>query len=116
MSALAPPIAGVGLPPLPHSFDIDRTTEVIAVFGFAQPLALASGFAGFAAWGRRTVALVPDITMVGSKEDVTVLTLALADVTYHWPESPQVNDRPVPTGKKVGKKTKREEVDGYPSF
>jgi hypothetical protein len=30
--------------------------------------------------------------MVGSKEDLAVLALALSDVTSHWPDSPQVND------------------------
>jgi len=84
----------VVLAPLPNPFHMVRATEVIVVFGFLQPSALAGGFAGLAAWRPRTVALTPHVAIVGIKEDLAVLTLALSDVTCHWPESPQVNDRP----------------------
>src|SRR2546426_2895645 len=66
-----------------------RATEVIVVFGFLQPSALAGGFAGLAAWRSRTVALTPHVAMVGIKEDLAVLTRALSAVTCHWPESPR---------------------------
>lgn len=79
--------------PLSNAFDMLRTTKVSTIFGFLQPLALAGGFAGLAAGGRSTVALASNVTGIGSKEDLTVLTLALSDMTCHGPESPQAHDR-----------------------
>jgi hypothetical protein len=66
--------------------------EVIAVRRLVQPAALAGGFAGLAALALGAIALAPSAAGVGGKEDLTVLTLALAQWTSHWPESPQVND------------------------
>jgi hypothetical protein len=80
------------LAPLPHAFNMVRATEVIAVFGFVQPPVLARRFAGLAAWTLGTVVLMPQVTVVRMKECLTVLTLALSDVTSHWPASPQAND------------------------
>ena len=45
-----------------------------------------------AARGLGAVALAAGAAGVGIKEGLTVLTLALAQWTSHWPESPQVND------------------------
>jgi hypothetical protein len=66
--------------------------EVRAVFGFAQPTALAGCFAGLSALRLGTVALTPQVTGVWMKECLTVLTFVLSDVTYHWPASPQANN------------------------
>jgi len=83
------------LAPLPHPFHMGKAAEVVLVFGFAQPTPLTSGFAGLSTWWLRTVVLAPNVAGVRIKECLTVLTLALSEVTYHWPESPQVNDRRV---------------------
>jgi hypothetical protein len=83
------------LAPLSHPFHMGRAAEVVLVFGFAQPTPLAGGFAGLSTWRLRTGVLAPTIAGVRSKEYLTVLTRALSDVTSHWPESPQVNDRRV---------------------
>jgi hypothetical protein len=66
--------------------------EVIAVFRFAQPTALAGRFAGLLAWRLGTVALTPQVAGVRMKERSTELTFALSDVLSHWPASPQAND------------------------
>jgi hypothetical protein len=56
-----------------------------------EPLALTGRFAGLAAARLGTVALATYIAIVGSKEDLTVLTLALSGLMSHWPASPQAN-------------------------
>jgi hypothetical protein len=52
---------------------------------------LASGFASLLAARLGTVALATYIAIVGSKEALTVLTLALSGLMSHWPASPQAN-------------------------
>jgi hypothetical protein len=83
------------LAPRPHTFDIGGAAEVSAVFRFLPPSALTGRFAGLSAWQLGTGVLAPHVAGVGIKEDLTVLTLALSGLTYHWPASPQVNDRQV---------------------
>jgi len=80
--------------PLPHPFDVGGAAEVLAVVGFTQPTTLTGRFAGLAAEGLRTVVLASNIARVRIKEDLTMLTLALAGVLSHWPGSPQANHRP----------------------
>jgi hypothetical protein len=72
---------------------MDGTTEVITVARLLQPTVLTGRFAGLAACGRRTVVLAPSAARVRLKEGLTVLTLAFAEWTSHWPASPQTNDR-----------------------
>ena len=88
-----PPVARVGLAPLPDALNVGGACEVIAVRWLVQPAALAGGFAGLAALELGAIALAPSAAGGGGKEDLTVLTLALAQWTSHWPASPQVNDR-----------------------
>jgi len=38
----------MGLAPLPNALDMVGSSEVVTVFGFAQPAALTGGFTGFA--------------------------------------------------------------------
>ena len=92
---LAAPVARMGLTPRSDALDVGRACEVIAVVGFVTPSPLAGSFAGFAAFGCGTVALAPDAARVGSKESLTVLTLAVGVWTSHWPASPQANDRKI---------------------
>ena len=92
-STLASPVARVGFAPLPDALDLGRAAEIIAVLRFLMPTALASGLAGLAARGLAAVALAPGTARVGSKEGLTVLALALREWTFHWPASPQANDR-----------------------
>src|SRR5262245_1127023 len=89
---LALPVARMRLAPLPHALDVGWAGEVIAVRRFVKPAPLAGGFAGMAARGLSAVALASGATGVGSKEGLTVLTLALTQWTSHWPASPQAND------------------------
>jgi hypothetical protein len=58
-----------------------------------EPTTLAGGFAGLAARGLGAVALALGAARVGSKEGLTVLTLALREWTSHGPASPQVHDQ-----------------------
>jgi hypothetical protein len=92
MRDLTPPVARVGLAPLPDALNVGEAFEVIAVRRLVQPAALAGGFAGLAALELGAIALAPGAARVGGKEGLTVLTLTLAQWTSHWPESPQVND------------------------
>jgi hypothetical protein len=94
-SALASPVSRVSLAPLSHPLDMDGTTEVIPIARLVQPTALTGRFAGLAACGRRTVVLAPSAARVRHKEGLTVLTLAVAEWTSHWPASPQANDLPI---------------------
>jgi hypothetical protein len=71
---------------------MDGTTEVVTVARLLQPTALTGRFAGLAACGRRTVVLAPSAARVRLKESLTMLTLAFAEWTSHWPASPQTND------------------------
>jgi hypothetical protein len=66
--------------------------EVIEVFGFFQPAPLTLGCADFAALGLGTIALSPDITVVGMKEAFTVRTFTLSSGVCHGPDSPQAHD------------------------
>ena len=91
-SALASPVARVSLAPLPDAFDVGGACEVIAVRRFVQPAPLAGDSAGMAARGLRAVALASSATGVGSKEGLTMLTLALTQWTSHGPASPQAHD------------------------
>jgi hypothetical protein len=86
------PVAGVGLTPLPNTLDMRGAFEVITIGRLATPLKLAGGFARFAAFGQGAVALASGTTGVGIKESLTVQTLAFAQGTSHWPDSPQVNE------------------------
>ena len=90
---LASPVARVGFAPLPDALDLSRAAEIISVLRFLMPTALASGLAGLAARGLAAVALAPGTARVGSKEGLTVLTLAFREWTFHWPASPQANDQ-----------------------
>jgi hypothetical protein len=78
--------------------------EVSAVVGLMEPTRLTSSFAGLAAWGWCTEVLVPHIPGVWIKECLTVLTLALSDVTYHWPPSPEANDHQIAAWKEEHRK------------
>ena len=69
-----------------------RAAEIIPVVRFVEPTALAGSFAGLMARGFGAVALASSAARVGIKKGLTVLTLALAQWTSHWPESPQGND------------------------
>jgi hypothetical protein len=69
--------------------------EVRAVCRLLHPSAVTGRFAGLSAWQLGPGVLAPHVAGVGIKEDLTVLTRALSGVTYHWPASPQVNDRQV---------------------
>jgi hypothetical protein len=90
--ALAAPVARVGLAPLPDALDVGWACEVIAVRRFVKPAPLAGDFAGMAALGLRAVALASGATGVGSKEGLTMLTLALTQWTSHGPASPQAHE------------------------
>jgi hypothetical protein len=82
----------VGLAPLPDALNVGGACEGIAVRRLVPPAALAGGFAGLAALALGARALAPSATRVRVKEELTVLTLALAQWTSHGPASPQVHD------------------------
>ncbi len=84
-----------------------RAAEVVAVLRVVKPTALTGRFAGHTAWRLRTVVLTSNIPVVRIKECLTVLTLALCGLTYHWPDSPQVNDLPVAVWKEENGEEKR---------
>ena len=109
----------MGLTPGPDAFHVGGASEVIPVGGLLEPALLTGGFAGLAALGLETVALTRDTARVGNEEHLTVLTLTLADLTYHEPESPQVHDRNDPDARKedgekngTGKRSKKMEESG----
>jgi hypothetical protein len=79
--------------PLLDALDMIGASEVIAIFGFVLPSALAVGLTGFSALGLGTVALVSHVAVVGNEEDLAMLTLAFLDRVSHGPESPQAHDR-----------------------
>ena len=85
----------MGSAPLPDALDVGGACEVIAVAWLGEPAVLAGGFARLPALGLGAVALAPSATRVGIKEGLTVLALAFREWTYHWPASPQVNDRKI---------------------
>jgi hypothetical protein len=82
---------------------------------------LAGGFAGLMALGFGAVALASSAARVGIKKGLTVLTLALAQWTSHWPAPPQVNDPNIAPGEEEdgaengsGRRAKKtEERDEY---
>jgi hypothetical protein len=80
-------------------------SEVIAIFGFVLPSALAVGLAGLSAFGFGAVALVSHVAVVDNEEDLAMLTLAFSDRGSHGPESPQTYDR----GDRGGREVVREE-------
>ena len=93
-------------------------SEVLAVFRFLQPSALAIGFAGLLALGLSTVALVSHIAVVGDKEDVAMAALTFTVRVSHGPESPQAHDLGDHGDKKVnndendaGRRLKKEDGD-----
>jgi len=88
----------VGFAPLPNALDLGRACEVIAVGWLVEPPTLAGGFAGVVARGLGAVALASSAARVGLKKGLTVLTLALAQGTSHWPEPPQANDPNIAAG------------------
>ena len=90
--ALASPGARVGFAPLPNALDLGRACEGIAVGWLVSPPTLAGGLAGLVARGLGAGALASSAARVGIKKGLTVLTLALAQWTSHWPEPPQVNE------------------------
>ncbi len=98
LRALASPVARVGFAPLPNALDLGRACEVIAVGWLVEPPTLAGGFAGVVARGLGAVALASSAARVGIKKGLTVLTLALAQGTSHWPEPPQANDPNIAAG------------------
>jgi hypothetical protein len=93
----------MGLPPRSDALNVDGAFEVLAVGGFVVPSPLAVRFTRLAARGAGTVALALDAAGGGNKEDLTMLTFALWDVTCHGPESPQVHNPNI---------TAQEEEDG----
>src|SRR5262245_13874999 len=90
---LAAPVARMSLTPRSNALDLGGACKVIAVVGFLVPSPLAGGFAGLSACRCGTVALALGAPRVGSKEGLTVLTLAFGEWTSHWPASPQANER-----------------------
>src|SRR5215831_13139761 len=82
----------MGLAPLADALDLERATEILPVGGFVQPTTLAGGLAGLTARGLGAVALARGAPRVRSKEDLTMLTLALTQWTSHGPVSPQAHD------------------------
>ena len=119
--ALGSPVARVGFAPLPNTLDLGRACEVIAVGWLVEPATLAGGFAGVVARGLGAVALASSAARVGIKKGLTVLTLALAQWTSHWPAPPQVNDPNIAPGEEEdgaengsGRRAKKtEERDEY---
>ena len=101
----------MGFAPLPDALDLGRACEVIAVGWLVEPATLAGGLAGLAARGLGAVALAPGAARVGIKEGLTVLTLAFAEWTSHWPASPQAHDPKIAAWKEEngGKKAAAEE-------
>jgi hypothetical protein len=87
--------------PLLDALDMIGTSEVIAIFGFLKPSALAVGLTGLSALGLGTVALVSHIAVVGKKEDIAVLTLTFSGGVSHGPESPQAYERGERGGREV---------------
>jgi hypothetical protein len=80
------------LSPLLDALNMIGASEVIPIFGFMQPSALAVDLTGLSALWPGTVALVSHIAVVGKKKDVAVLTLAFSSGMSHRPESPQAYD------------------------
>ena len=97
--ARASPVARVGFAPLPDALDVGGAGEVIAVAWLLEPVVLTGGLARLPARGLGAVALALSAARVGSKEGLTVLTLALTQWTSHWPASPQANERRIGTWK-----------------
>ena len=91
--ALASPVARVGFAPLPDALDVGGAGEGIAVSGLVSPTTLAGGLAGLATRGLGAVALARGAARVGSKEGLTMLTLAFREWTSHGPVSPQAHDQ-----------------------
>jgi len=85
-----------------------RTAEVITVGGLVQPTMLAGRFAGPSAHGLGAVALASGAARVGSKDGLTVLTLALTQWTSHGPASPQANDQGIGAWKEENGEEKSE--------
>ena len=115
-SALASPVARVGLAPLPDALDLGGAGEVIAVAWLLEPAALAGRLARLPPCGLGAVALARVAARVGIKKGLTVLAFTFGEWTSHGPASPQANN-PGSEGWKeengVGKSTpKKREEDG----
>jgi len=70
------PVAGIFSAPLAHPLDVFGSPEHVAVLGFAQPAALALGFAGFAALGLCTELLMPPVAAAGNEQLFAMQALA----------------------------------------
>ena len=65
----------MGFAPLADPIDVFGAAEVVAVLRFAQPAALALGFAGLAALGLAAELLMPAVAKVRIKQLVAMQTL-----------------------------------------
>ena len=72
---MATPVAWMGRAPLLDPPNVFRAAKIIPVFRFLQPLTLAGGFAGLAAFGFAAILLMPGVAGVRKKKSVTMLAL-----------------------------------------
>src|SRR5271157_2744621 len=73
----------MGLPPVPHTLDVDRATEVVRVLAVGQPAGLAGGLAGLAAISLGAVLLVVAAPRVRLIQPPTMTTLTRSGCG-HW--------------------------------
>jgi hypothetical protein len=73
--------------PLLHPFDISGAGEVVLVFSFTQPLALAFAFRSLSTFRVLAVVLALGITIIWKKKLLAVSAFAFSDAC-HWPDPP----------------------------
>ena len=98
------PVAWMGLAPLPHSPDVVRIPEVIAIGWFTTPSPLADPLAGLAASGFAAVMLAVLVAVIG--EEKLVATAALTSLR---PQT-HVESKPPRRSRELKQKSRREEA------
>jgi hypothetical protein len=91
---------------LPHPLHIGLVAEVISIGRFAQPPALAGGFAGPAAIGGRTELLAGGIMAVGSEEVFAAAALASGVLGCHRDPIRKKTKRPTQSQMARGRRKK----------